>query len=135
KRLDLWITLSDRDEKYLAQNNGGPDQEQQQPEQVQTRSQVPGGLTVRPLSGEERSTLGVDGVLVVSVKERSAAEEAGIQPNDVIEEVNTTAVPPPASLTRALSDARTAKKRHAVLLVLTPGDQGGSTRYVPLNLD
>ncbi len=134
RHMNLYITLSDRDEKYLAQN-GPSQQEPQAPEQVQTRTATLGGLTVRQLSADEKSSLGADGVIVVSVKERSAAEEAGIQPNDVIEEVNTKAVTNPAALTRALSEAKGARKKHAVLLVLTPGDNGGNPRYVPLNLD
>jgi serine protease Do len=134
RKLTLAIMLSDRDEKFLAQNDPTPEGTEA-PQQEQARTSTPGGLTVRPLTPDERSSYGADGVLVVSVKDQSAAEEAGIQPNDLIEEVNTKPVSSPASLSRILNEARTAKKKNAVLLVLTPGDNGGTTRYVPLPLN
>ncbi len=134
-RMTFSIMLSDRDEKFLAQN--GPTLEDSNvPEpQEQARASAPGGLTVRALTPDERSSYGADGVLVVSVKEQSPADEAGIQANDLIEEVNTKPVTSAALLTRVLNEARTARKKNAVLLVLTPGDNGGATRYVPLPLN
>jgi len=39
-------------------------------------------------------------------------------------------------LTKLLGEARAEKKKHAVLLVVTPTDNGaGNTRYVPLRLN
>jgi S1-C subfamily serine protease len=136
KRMTLAITLSDRDEKFLAQGGGPGGPEAEEPGQAQAKSEAPGGLTVRSLTAEERGALGVEGgVVVVSVQEGGAADHAGIRPNDVIEEVNAKAASSPAALSRLLAEAKSAKKKHAVLLVLTPGQSGNNTRYVPLALD
>ncbi len=134
KRMTLSITLSERDEKFLAQNDNST--EQPEPRQAQTEAKAGlGGFTVRAMSAVERRAFGAGGVVVVNVKDGSAAEEAGLQPNDVIEEVNTQPVTSAESLDRLLREARDAHKKHAVLLVSTPGDNGNSTRYVPLRLE
>jgi S1-C subfamily serine protease len=128
KKLSLAISLSDRDEKFLAANDG---QGQGETPGTQPETQALGGLAVRELTADERSNLGVDGgVIVTSVKDGSAAEEAGIQANDVIEEVNTQSVASAVAFKRLLQQARDSKKKHAVLLVKS----GSRTSYIPLNL-
>ncbi|HET7225948.1 MAG TPA: Do family serine endopeptidase [Candidatus Eisenbacteria bacterium] len=93
-------------------------------------SEALGGLKVRDLTADERSNARLSGgVMVTDVTEGSAADEAGLQPNDIIEEVSTHSVASADQFSRLLRDAKTARKP-AVLLV----DSGGNSRYVPLRL-
>jgi Do/DeqQ family serine protease len=136
RRLSLTLSLTDRDEQFLAQNGGPAGRGEEAPQQEQAKTQTLGGLTVRELSSEEKGNLEIpSGVMVVSVKEGSSAEDAGIQPNDVIEEVNTRPVSSPATFGRLLTEAKSARKKNAVLLVLSPAQGGNNTRYVPLRLE
>ena len=126
KRIPLTVGLMDRDEKVLAQNSN--------PQSPSTlpQAQALGGLGVRELTAEEKSNLGIaSGVMVTEVKQGSAAEESGIQPSDVIEEVGGKAVTSSVGLTKMLRDAKTAKKQHAVLLVW----RDSQTQFVPLRLE
>jgi serine protease Do len=126
KRVSLTVGLTDRDEKVLAQN-ANPQSQATLPQ-----AQALGGLVVRELTSEEKSNLGIaSGVMVTQVKEGSAAEEAGIQPSDVIEEVGGKVVTSGPVLTKMLRDAKMAKKQHAVLLVW----RDSQTQFVPLSLE
>ena len=69
------------------------------------------------------------GVIVTDVKEDSAADDAGISPNDVIEEVGGHPVRDSANFHQLLKDAK-ARGKHAVLLV----HRGGNTQFVALPL-
>jgi Do/DeqQ family serine protease len=90
-----------------------------------------GGLRVRELTAEERSGASAPaGVVVTDVQDGSAAEDAGLQAGDIIQEVGGRAVTSAAGFAKALRDAKAAGKQHAVLLVTTDGN----TRYVPLGL-
>ena len=126
KRVPLTVGLMDRDEKVLAQN-ANP-----QTPATLPQAQALGGLTVRELTAEEKANLGIQtGVMVTQVKDGSAAEESGIQPSDVIEEVGGKSVTSGAGLTKMLRDAKAAKKQHAVLLIW----RDSQTQFVPLRLE
>ena len=126
KRIPLSVLLSERDEKVLAQNTQPPSTA----ELPQARGL--GGLNVRELTAEEKANLGVDGgVMITAVDDGSAAEDAGLQANDVIEEIGGKPVTSSAGFARMLKDARSTSKKNAVLLVWRDGD----TRYVPLRLN
>ena len=126
KRVPLTVSLSERDEKLLAEN-ATPQSPVDLPQ-----ARALGGLAVRELTTEEKANLGIEGGLMVTdTKEGSAAEDAGIQPNDVIEEVGGKPVTSSAALTKLLKDAKAANKRHAVLLVW----RDGTTQYIPLRLN
>ena len=126
KRVPLTVGLMDRDEKVLAENSNP------QTPATLPQAQALGGLAVRELTAEEKTNLGIQtGVMVTQVKDGSAAEEAGIQPSDVIEEVGGKAVTSGAGLTKMLRDAKTAKKQHAVLLVW----RDSQTQFIPLRLE
>jgi Do/DeqQ family serine protease len=120
KKMTLYVTLSERTEQNVAQN--APSEES--PEES-TASVA--GLKVRDLSSEERSSSSVEsGVLVTSVDEGSPADDAGIQANDIIEEVGGKSVGNPAEFAKMLREAKS--KKHVVLLV----NRGGNTRFVAL---
>ena len=123
RRLPITLTLVERTDAAVAlsQPSGG----------VET-APAPGGLRVRDLSPEEKTGASVQsGVIVTEVEEGSAAQEAGLLPGDLIEEVGGKPVASAAAFAKALRDARAASKAHATLLVTTDGN----TRYVPLGLE
>jgi serine protease Do len=122
KRVPISLTLAERTDETVAQvaPNGGGD------------AASPGGLRVRDLTAAERDGAGVGaGVVVTEVRDGGAAEDAGLQPGDLIEEVGGKPVSTSAALGRALREAKAAGKRNAVLLVT----RDGVTRYVPLRLE
>ena len=126
KRVPLTVGLTDRDEKVLAQN-ANPTVPAALP-----RASALGGLVVRELTAEEKTNLGIHtGVMVTEVKSGGTAEEAAIQPNDVIEEVGGKPVISAAGLTKMLRDAKLARKQHAVLLIW----RESQTQFVPLRLE
>ncbi len=125
KRLSFNVTLDDREKMLASNTSGGPDDSA--PAGV---AKAKGGLEVRELTADEKARTKVtQGVLVTDVEDGSAADRAGIQPNDVIEEVNRTPVSSSEAFAKLLSDAAAAKKP-AVLLV--HGQQG--TQFVALKL-
>ena len=123
KRIPVTVTLSQRPVDGVA--NAAP---QGGDEDVAPASVS--GLTVRELTAEEKSNTKVSsGVLVTHVAEGSAAEEAGIQPGDIIEQVGGRPVTSAASLIKMLKDTKVSKK-HAALLVY----HEGRAQFVALNL-
>ena len=77
---------------------------------------------MRELTTEEKANLGIEGGLMVTdTKEGSAAEDAGIQPNDVIVEVNRQPVANVSQVTRALQNA--AAGRPVFLVVWRDGQE------------
>jgi len=122
KRVPITLTLAERTDETVAQvaPNGGGD------------AASLGGLRVRDLTAAERDGAGVSaGVVVTDVRDGGAAEDAGLQPGDLIEEVGGKPVSTSAAFGRALREAKAAGKRNAVLLVT----RDGVTRYVPLRLE
>jgi serine protease Do len=123
KRVPLTLTLGPRPEAQLAQNGGTP-------EEAPAGERL-AGVRVRELSASERSSLKVDGgVMITEVEAGSAADDAGLEPNDVVEEVNRKPVRSVSAFAEQLNAAKNAGKRHAVLLVR----RGNGTSYVPVRL-
>jgi S1-C subfamily serine protease len=85
------------------------------------------GLSVRPITADEASQLGMDrntrGVVVASVDPAGPAAEAGIQPGDVIVEANRQPVRSAEDLRSALGKSGS---RPALLLL----NRGGKSAYV-----
>jgi serine protease Do len=91
-----------------------------------------GGLRVRDLTPEEKTGASTPSAVVVAeVENGSAAQEAGLQEGDLIEEVGGKPVASAVAFAKTLRDAKAAGKAHATLLVTTDGN----TRYVPLGLE
>lgn len=90
------------------------------------------GLTLRPLTAEDRSQLGlpdtVEGALVVQVAPDSPAAEKGLRPGDVITQVNQKPVTSAADAVAELRKAKDEKSR-ALLLVR----RGDGQRFVALS--
>ena len=126
KRIPLTVGLTDRDEKVLAENANPPS-----PAEL-PQAKTSGGLAVRELTNEEKSNLKIsNGVMVTDVQNGSAADDAGLQTGDVIEEIGGKPVASSAAFTKLLRDAKSAKKHNAVLLVW----RDSQTQFVPLRLE
>jgi serine protease Do len=122
KRMTTYVTLGLRNATVVASLNESPRQN--------ARTEELGGLKVRELTASERTDVGVrSGVLVVDVKDGSAADDAGLTPNDVIEEVGGKPATDTATFLRLLKDAK-SRGKNAVLLVR----RGDSSQFVPLRL-
>lgn len=123
KRVPLTLTLAPRPDAQLAENGGVP-------EEVPATQKL-AGIRVRDLKGAERTSNQVEGgVVITDVESGSAAEEAGLEPNDIVEEVNRKPVRSASGFTEQLNAAKNAGKQHAVLLVR----RGNRTTYVPVRL-
>ncbi len=83
------------------------------------------GLTVRPLSADEKRQIKVDNGLVVEGV-GGAAEEAGIRPGDVVLSANGKSVRSVDELKSVVSGA----KEHVALLV----QRGEDRLFVPVDL-
>ena len=122
KRMDMTVTLGPREQNQVASNT--------EPLEPAKGESSAAGLSVRDLTPEEKTQAEVkNGVMVTDVKEESPADDAGISPNDVIEEVGGRPVQNAAGFTQLLKDAK-AKGKHAVLLV----HRGSNTQFVALPL-
>jgi serine protease Do len=90
------------------------------------------GLTLAPLTSENRSELGlpddVHGALVVDVDPNGAAADKGIQPGDVITEVNHR---PVASADAAVAEINKAKRTGSNALLLVR--RGDSQHFVAMS--
>jgi len=121
KRMSFNVTLADKDNQVAANTpavRGADD------------AVDLGGLTVRDMREDELKQLGIEaGVRVTDVAEGSLAEERGIQPNDVIEQVGPTPVKDAATFTKLMDSAKKAQ-RPAALLV----NREGNTRFATLRL-
>ncbi len=120
KRQTFYVTLGERSATTLASMEPGTRQ----------GDTDLGGLAVRNLSDDEKSDASVSGgVMITDVQDGSPAEEAGLQPNMIVEEVAGRPVANEAAFRRLMRDAR-ASGRPAVLLI---HDSTGS-RFIPLRL-
>ncbi len=122
KRIPLTVTLSERPPDAVAQVQPSVGES--------TAPAAIAGLRVRELAADEKANAKVQsGVVVTDVADGSAADEAGIQQGDIIEQVGGKTVTTAASLTRMLKDAK-ASRKHAALLVY----RDGRAQFVPLSL-
>jgi len=121
KRMSFNVTLADKDAK-LATN---------EPSVKDSDDAVDlAGLTVRDLRSDELAALDIDaGVRVTDVADGSVAEDRGIQPGDVIEQVGPAPAKDTETFTK-LMDAAKRAHRPAALLV----NREGNTRFVTLRL-
>jgi len=126
KRVPVTVTLTERNQTVLASNQGGGD-DKNSPDSPASAV----GLRVRDMSRTEMSAAKLDaGVIVTDVEDASPADEAGLQPGDMIEEVGGKSVASAEEFTKAIAAAKKAGKRHAVLLVR----RGDNSQFVPLQI-
>jgi serine protease Do len=124
KRVPVTVTLSPRPADLASFRGGSGNQDA-------PHADSPSGVSVRALSTRELENGGIkSGVMITDVAEGSAAEEAGLQPSDLIEEVNGKPVGSPSEFAQAIAEAKKANKRHAVLLV----HRQGNTSFIPVKI-
>jgi Do/DeqQ family serine protease len=124
KKVPVVVTLTERNRDQIAQG-GAPDSE------APDAPATVGGLKVRDLTRAELASAKLDGgVVITDVDDGSAADEAGLQPGDVIEEVGGKTVTNADDFTKAIAEVRKGDKRHAVLLVR----RGDNSQFVPLRV-
>ena len=116
RRLDLQVQLGDRTAPVTAA-----------PARSTPAADTAAGLTVAPLDRKARQRYRIaaavrDGVVVTNVAPDSSARWVGIQPGDVIVEVNRAGIDSPRAFARALEGSG----RRVALLVA----RGGAARYV-----
>jgi serine protease Do len=128
KPVRLTVKLAERDAELLASNPPNTPRGGDQGDDGTTTTLA--GLTVRPMSRAELSQAGVQtGVIVTDVEAGSPAEDAGLEQNDVIEEVGGKGVATVDDFEKLIKAAQ-ANGRHAVLLV----NRGGNAQFVPLRV-
>jgi Do/DeqQ family serine protease len=121
KRVPITVTLGERTPEAMAAAAQRPSA---------PSSEALAGLAVRDLTEEEMADAQVKGgVLVTDVKEGSAADDAGIRPNDIVEEVGGKPAAGVAEFGRLLRAIK-AQKKHAVLLV----NREGTTQFFAVRL-
>ena len=121
KRMPFAVTLKDRADNTAAA----------EPAEAADDKAALGGLTVRDLRELELSKLKLEaGVIVTDVEEGSPADERGIQPGDVIEQVGQTPVKDTETFAR-LMNAQKRAGRPAVLFL----NRNGSGQYITFRLD
>ncbi len=123
KRVPVTVTLAPRQGNVLAQS-APPAEEVPVTEKL-------AGVRVRELTASEKAGLkGESGVVISGVQAGSAAETAGLEAGDVVEEVGGRSVGSVAEFTAQLNAANKAGKKHAVLLVR----RGENSSFVPVRL-
>jgi serine protease Do len=121
KRLPITVTLAERTPEAVAAAAQRP---------TAPVAEVQAGIAVRELTEEEIADAQVkSGVMVTEVKPGSAADDANIQANDIIEEVGGKPVTSVREFGRLLRAARSVGKgKTAVLLV----NRNGNTQFIAL---
>jgi serine protease Do len=100
------------------------------------------GMRLSALTEEARETFkvteGAEGVLVLEVSAESSAAQKGLQPGDLIVEVQQNAVATPGDVGKQISKIREnnkTRKTKKVKTVLLLVERGGTKRFVAVQLD
>ncbi len=92
------------------------------------------GLKLSPLTSELRQRAGVPksvkGVVVTGVEDSSPLAELGIQPGNVIEQVNQQPVTTPQQAESRLKEAQSGKNKNVLLLI----NRHGTNQYLALSM-
>jgi serine protease Do len=105
------------------------------PVPMDSSTPLPLGLTLAPLTTENRLQFGVDedvvGILITEVDNGSAAAQLGIQAGDVIVQVGRNVVSTRSDFTRHVGDVKAKGVNHVVLLIR----HAGTEQFVVLPFD
>ena len=130
--LDLW-----RDGKALAVSarlgdSGGAREAKADGKASEVKTPSAYGVSLSPLSPEAREELGlkdgIKGVLIAGVEPGSPAEEQGLRPGDVLQQIGREAVNSPNEAAAKLKEATVSKKP-----VLMKVYREGATRFVAIS--
>jgi serine protease Do len=122
KKLDLRVTIADRTEVYA----GDPRIAGRRPEQPSQADSVGMrfGFSVQGLSASDRSGAGIEGktgVAITAVDPASFADDIGLQPGDILTEINRQPVTSPEDIRRIQSTLKPGDS--AAFRVLRPTGQ------------
>ncbi len=126
KKLSFKVTLGERDLDAL-------DEKTEQKQETKEIREDSIGMSIRPVAKDEAEALGLEkvrGLLITEVEENSKAEEADVQPGDVILEVNQHTVNTVQDFDKVLESD--GKKKGVVMLLLKRRKQN-IFRTIPLN--
>ena len=106
-----------------------------QPQQGANETPTALGLKLAPLNNEMRKRAGVPkdvkGVVVTAIADDSPLAELGIQPGDVIEQINQQPVSSPQQAEAKLKEAQAEKSKNLLLLV----NRRGTNQYLALSMN
>ena len=102
-----------------------------EPVLIETSAQTRWSITADALLAAHRERP-LKGVIVASVEPNSPAAEKGLQPGDVLEEVNQQAVSAPGEVSKAIDALKKAGKKSALMLV---ANGSGDVRFVALAIE
>ena len=83
------------------------------------------GVQVEPLTGDfaqENNITEKDGVVITNVTQGSGADDAGLQPGDIVKEVNDTTVHDVGDYNRAVEQAKSKNAKKPVVFLIKRGD-------------
>ncbi|WP_235829929.1 Do family serine endopeptidase [Algihabitans albus] len=127
-RQTMQVNLGQRDAEALAAAAPPP------PDPEEVRDLPALGLSLGVMTDERRETFaleeGVGGVIVTEVDSGGSAEEKGLQPGDVIVEVDQERVATPDEVESYVEQAREAERRSLTLLVY----RGGEYQWIVLRI-
>ena len=128
KRVPVDVLLAERPKDGGVAQNGDDNGNDNGGGAVGQAHSTLGGLQVRDLTTEEKRAAKIEsGVAITDVEEGSAAEDAGLQPGDIIQQLGGKPVTSATGFAKQLKDA---KVKHAALLVIS----NGTPRFVALQL-
>lgn len=122
QKQDLYVTLAER-----------PSEDQLG--QVQRAPQSWLGIDIAPVRGDAAEGFGVDekeGVVITRVGRGTGASAAGLQPGDIIKELNDSPVKDVFDYNAAVEKARSKDPRKPVVLLIK---RGGTTQFVAVEPD
>jgi serine protease Do len=127
----VYVTLANRDVS-LASQQGGRTQGGEEGPSGESDSGTSLGLDVRAMTRSERGEVGQDGVVVRDVADGSPAADQGIEPGDLILQVNGNVVADRGAFQAEMRRAANAKRPARLLLGRVLDDGSLTTRFVAL---
>jgi serine protease Do len=127
--LDVTIGAMPENLQQMARNEPENGQQEDQGEQATAL-----GLKLSPLNAELRKRAGVPknvkGVVVTGIADNSPLAELGVQPGDVIEQINQQPVTTPREAEQKLKQATEGKDKNILLLI----NRRGTNQYLALSM-
>ena len=135
KPMTLSVTIAQlKDEQQANAGSNGAGKRGGAGEGTPANAETALGLTLMPLNQSARSKFDipkdVKGVLVTGAGDGAAAD-LGVQPGDIIEQVNNRAVTQPRDVTAQVAEARKAGRKAVALLI----NRGGQEQFIAVPFD
>jgi serine protease Do len=128
----LYVTLANRDVSLASQQGGRAPSEDDGGSAGDTQAASNLGLDVRAMTQSERGEIGEDGVVVRDVAEGSVAADQGIEPGDLILQVNGSVITDRGAFQAEMRRAASSKRPARLLMGRVLDDGSLTTRFVAL---